>query len=103
MDFAARFNKHYDSSTQFEKRMGNWKMNHYKVAELNQLPMDAVFADNFTSDLDADEYRAMLGAARSEVDLKDEDFLDEDSDARLLSSLRPIDWVGQGKVAGIKD
>ena len=87
MDFASRFNKHYDSSTQFEKRMGNWKRNHSKVAELNQLPMDAVFADNFTSDLDADEYRAMLGVVRSGADWKDEDFLDEDSDARLLGSL----------------
>ena len=68
MDFAARLNKHYDSSAEFEKRMGNWKRNHSKVAELNQLPMDAVFADNFTSDLDDDEYRAMLGAARPEAD-----------------------------------
>ena len=62
MAFTSKQNKHYASKDEFQRRMGNWKRNHDKVVRMNAVATDVEFEDNFTSDMDDEEYKAMLNS-----------------------------------------
>jgi len=52
--FAAKFNKSYMNTEDYNKSKSNWKAQVESVAALNALKTKAKFAVNFTSDLDDD-------------------------------------------------
>ena len=64
-NYSARYGKSYPSVDEYNKRMGNWEKNHVVVESLNhinKLNGNIVwFTDNFTSDMDDDEFQKMLG------------------------------------------
>lgn len=71
--------------------------------------MGATFGENFTSDLDDDEYRLMLGLdpnltqeASRPTTTQHESESDEDDRGRRLAG-SSINWVKKGKVVGVKD
>ena len=67
MTFTSKQNKHYTTDAEFQRRLGNWKENHKIVQRLNEMDLGATFADNFTSDMDDEEYSKMLGRHRKKV------------------------------------
>ena len=110
MVYASQRNKHYTSKKEFKKRMDNWKHNHERVLWLNQGVQDGGFSDNFTSDMDDEEYSMLLGTAQpSETVYLDpppppgsSPDMDEDEYGRLLGHQFNKNWIREGKVTPVK-
>ena len=59
------------------KRKGNWNSARWKVASLNSGSKTATFDMNLTSDMDDEEYQAMLGLDKKVDPRKLEDLEEE--------------------------
>ena len=86
-----------------------WRKSRAKVRKLNKANKNSgvKFEDNWTSDLEDEEFTAMLGLDTADLIPVDqvesaglEDIDDEDDRRRMLSS--EIDWVTKGKVGPVK-
>ena len=65
IDYAVKEMKNYKNVEEFKKRMDKFTKNHNYVEFLNEEALSknwrVHFVDNFTSDMDDDEYKKMLG------------------------------------------
>jgi len=66
------------------KRKNNWNSAKWKVASLNSSSQTATFDMNLTSDMDDEEYKAMLG-------------LDKNIDPRKLEDLEEFEGAVHGR------
>jgi len=103
--FTAKYNKNYKNVVDFDGANNNWRKSKEKVRALNRANKGkgVKFGDNWTSDLDDDEFRAMLGLDTQDLVPADqvggglEDISDE---RRMLYSAK--DWVTEGKMGPVK-
>ena len=61
MDFVAKNNKSYKYSAEMDVRKANWKKAKWDISAMNNNKSSAVFAINFTADLNDEEYKQILG------------------------------------------
>ena len=100
--YAASQNKHYESSEEFGRRMGNYLKNHAVVEQMNETFDDVTFADNFTSDMSDEEYAAMLGSPDRLGGAFEAEVGQPSDHGRELQD-HYINWISLGKVHPVKN
>lgn len=105
--FTAKYNKFYSCVEDYAKANDCWRKNRKKVRQLRKANKNTgvEFEDNWTSDLDDEEFTAMLGLDTADLyAVEQEDsagLMDiDDEDRRMLST--EIDWATSGKMGPVK-
>lgn len=105
--FTAKYNKFYSNVEDYAKANDCWRKSRAKVRQLNKANKSSgvEFDDNWTSDMDDDEFTAMLGLDTADLipveQVQSAGLMDiDDEDRRMLSS--EIDWATSGKMGPVK-
>ena len=105
--FTAKYNKFYSNVEDYAKANDCWRKSRTKVRQLNKANKSSgvEFDDNWTSDMDDDEFTAMLGLDTADLipveQVQSAGLMDiDDEDRRMLSS--EIDWATSGKMGPVK-
>ena len=106
--FAVKQGKQYKDVGEYKKRKECFDKNHAEVKDLNKKNKgkNIEFADNYTSDMNEEEFNNMLGlASMQEGGVKGASLIDDtvDGKGRNLQTDSNIDWVADGKMIPVKD
>ena len=109
--YAHKEMKNYKNVEEFKKRMDKFTKNHNYVEFLNEEALSknwrVHFVDNFTSDMDDDEYKKMLGLVVPEGGLgaSSGPLLQDivEPKGRSLQSDYNVDWVTKGRMHPVKE
>ena len=98
MSFIAENNKSYTTSDDYVARLGIWKTNHEKVETLNSTHLNCDFADNFTSDMNDQEFALFQGIDINSIsddpaDLDNDIDITGDEDSRRRLEIESVNWV----------
>ena len=97
MQYCAQYNKVTNDVEEFTARMGNFAIVDKFISEWNAGNETHVAGHNQFSDWSHAEYKAILGYARSEQDVRNVQVFDESMNADSLN------WVDAGAVTPVKD